>query len=91
MDKETRVFNLTTIEVREAWSRETALWISVWAEARRRIAFSALPVETSVFLSPGPRLIDGVEQLAAILHPASYGRHLPASVERLEGQTTHSH
>ncbi len=45
----------------------------------------------SYFSRPGPRLIDGVEQLAAILHPASYGRHLPASVERLEGQTTHSH
>jgi iron complex transport system substrate-binding protein len=45
----------------------------------------------SYFSRPGPRLIDGVEQLAAIFHPASYGRHLPASVERLEGQTTHSH
>ena len=45
----------------------------------------------SYFSRPGPRLIDGVEQLAAIFHPASYDRHLPASVERLEGQTTRSH
>ena len=37
----------------------------------------------SYFSCPGPRLIDGVEQLAAILHPACYDHHLPASVERL--------
>ena len=37
----------------------------------------------SYFSRPGPRLIDGVEQLAAIFHPACYDHHLPASVERL--------
>lgn len=42
----------------------------------------------SYFSRPGPRLIDGVEQLAAILHPTCYGGHLPASVERLELQPT---
>ncbi len=45
----------------------------------------------SYFSRPGPRLIDGVEQLAAVLHPACYGRHLPASVERLELRTARSH
>jgi len=37
----------------------------------------------SFFSRPGPRLVDGVEQLAAILHPSCYGRRLPATVERL--------
>ncbi|HAP39387.1 MAG TPA: cobalamin-binding protein [Nitrospira sp.] len=37
----------------------------------------------SYFSRPGPRLVDGVEQLAAILHPACYARRLPATVERL--------
>lgn len=37
----------------------------------------------SYFSRPGPRLIDGVEQLAAILHPSCYGHRLPATVERL--------
>ncbi|MEZ4477400.1 MAG: cobalamin-binding protein [Nitrospira sp.] len=37
----------------------------------------------SYFSRPGPRLVDGVEQLAAILHPSWYGRRLPATVERL--------
>lgn len=37
----------------------------------------------SHFSRPGPRLVDGVEQLAAILHPSWYGRRLPATVERL--------
>lgn len=41
----------------------------------------------SYFSRPGPRLIDGVEQLAAIFHPARYDHHLPASVERLDAQT----
>jgi iron complex transport system substrate-binding protein len=41
----------------------------------------------SYFSRPGPRLIDGVEQLATLCHPASYGRHRPASVEKLEMQT----
>jgi iron complex transport system substrate-binding protein len=41
----------------------------------------------SYFSRPGPRLIDGVEQLAAICHPTRYGHHLPASVERLDAQT----
>ncbi|MBI4000588.1 MAG: cobalamin-binding protein [Nitrospira defluvii] len=38
----------------------------------------------SYFSRPGPRLIDGVEQLAAIFHPAHFDHHLPASVERLD-------
>lgn len=37
----------------------------------------------SYFSRPGPRLVEGVEQLAAILHPSCYGRRLPAAVERL--------
>ena len=37
----------------------------------------------SYFSRPGPRLIDGVEQLAAIFHPACYDHRLPLSVERL--------
>jgi iron complex transport system substrate-binding protein len=41
----------------------------------------------SYFSRPGPRLIDGVEQLATILHPTCYGRQLPSSVERLAVQT----
>ncbi|WHZ14027.1 MAG: ABC transporter, substrate-binding protein (cluster 8, B12/iron complex) [Nitrospira sp.] len=41
----------------------------------------------SYFSRPGPRLIDGVEQLAAIFHPAYFGHRLPSAVERLEGQT----
>ena len=44
----------------------------------------------SYFSRPGPRLIDGVEQLAAILHPASYGRRLPASVEHCAMQAAQS-
>ncbi len=36
------------------------------------------------FSRPGPRLIDGVEQLAAILHPVHVDHLLPASVERLD-------
>ena len=35
------------------------------------------------FSRPGPRLVEGVEQLAAILHPDCYGHQLPATVERL--------
>jgi len=42
----------------------------------------------SYFSRPGPRLIDGVEQLAAIFHPARFGHRLPSAVERLEGRTT---
>ena len=38
----------------------------------------------SHFSRPGPRLIEGVEQLAAICHPDCYGNRLPASVERLD-------
>ncbi|MCI1280419.1 MAG: cobalamin-binding protein [Nitrospira sp.] len=45
----------------------------------------------SYFSRPGPRLIDGVEQLATILHPACSEHRLPASVERLAVQTTRSH
>lgn len=45
----------------------------------------------SYFSRPGPRLIDGVEQLAAIFHPACFGHRLPSAVERLEGQTTLPH
>lgn len=37
----------------------------------------------SYFSRPGPRLVDGVEQLSAILHPACYGHRLPTTVERL--------
>lgn len=37
----------------------------------------------SYFSRPGPRLVEGVEQLAAILHPSCYDRRLPAAVERL--------
>ncbi|MBS0170162.1 MAG: cobalamin-binding protein [Nitrospira sp.] len=37
----------------------------------------------SYFSRPGPRLVDGVEQLAAIFHPSCYGHRLPATVERL--------
>ncbi|MBS0180310.1 MAG: cobalamin-binding protein [Nitrospira sp.] len=37
----------------------------------------------SYFSRPGPRLVEGVEQLAAILHPNCYGHQLPATVERL--------
>lgn len=36
------------------------------------------------FSRPGPRLIDGVEQLAAIFHPPLFNHHLPRSVERLD-------
>src|SRR5690242_1976452 len=36
----------------EAWSRYTALWISVWDAWRRRIALSRLPVDTSVLRRP---------------------------------------
>lgn len=45
----------------------------------------------SYFSRPGPRLIDGVEQLAAIFHPACFGHRLPSAVERLEEQTTLPH
>lgn len=45
----------------------------------------------SYFSRPGPRLIDGVEQLAAILHPACYSSPLPAPVERFGAQATHLH
>ncbi|MBA2485535.1 MAG: cobalamin-binding protein [Nitrospira sp.] len=38
----------------------------------------------SHFSRPGPRLIEGVEQMAAICHPDCYGNRLPASVERLD-------
>ncbi|MCC2641146.1 MAG: ABC-type transport system, periplasmic binding component [Nitrospira sp.] len=38
----------------------------------------------SYFSRPGPRLIDGTEQLAAICHPARYDYHLPGSAERLD-------
>ncbi len=41
----------------------------------------------SYFSRPGPRLIDGVEQLAVVCHPGCYDHHLPASVERLDRQT----
>jgi iron complex transport system substrate-binding protein len=37
----------------------------------------------SYFSRPGPRLIDGVEQLAAIFHPSCYADRLPAAVEPL--------
>lgn len=39
------------------------------------------------FSRPGPRLIDGVEQLAAIFHSTRLDDHLPASVERLDQHT----
>ncbi len=39
------------------------------------------------FSRPGPRLIDGLEQLAAIFHPAHFGHRLPPSVERLAQRT----
>ncbi len=42
----------------------------------------------SYFSRPGPRLIDGVEQLAAIFHPACYDHRLPASVERFATDDT---
>ncbi|WHZ22317.1 MAG: ABC transporter, substrate-binding protein (cluster 8, B12/iron complex) [Nitrospira sp.] len=45
----------------------------------------------SYFSRPGPRLINGVEQLAAIFHPACFGHRLPSAVERLEGRTTLPH
>lgn len=45
----------------------------------------------SYFSRPGPRLIDGVEQLAAIFHSACFGHRLPSAVERLEEQTTLPH
>lgn len=35
------------------------------------------------FSRPGPRLVAGVEQLAAILHPDRFGLELPLSIERL--------
>lgn len=35
------------------------------------------------FARPGPRLVDGVEALAAVLDPATYGRPDPALAERL--------
>lgn len=37
----------------------------------------------SYFSRPGPRLIDGVEQLAAIFHPACFNHGLPEAVEQL--------
>lgn len=37
----------------------------------------------SHFSRPGPRLIDGVEQLAAVFHPACFNHCLPAAVEQL--------
>ena len=39
------------------------------------------------FSRPGPRLIDGLEQLAAIFHPAHFDHHLPPAVERLDQPT----
>lgn len=39
------------------------------------------------FSRPGPRLIDGLEQLAAILHPAQFDHSLPPAVERLAQRT----
>ncbi len=42
----------------------------------------------SYFSRPGPRLIDGVEQLAAIFHPACYDHRFPASVERFATDDT---
>ena len=42
----------------------------------------------SYFSRPGPRLINGVEQLATVFHPACYDHHLPASVERLATDDT---
>ena len=37
----------------------------------------------SYFSRPGPRLIDGVEQLAAVFHPACFNHGLPPAVEQL--------
>ena len=37
----------------------------------------------SYFSRPGPRLIDGVEQLAAIFHPAAVNHRLPPTIEQL--------
>ncbi|ODT45365.1 MAG: hypothetical protein ABS70_03330 [Nitrospira sp. SCN 59-13] len=37
----------------------------------------------SYFSRPGPRLIDGIEQLAAIFHPACFKHGLPEAVEQL--------
>lgn len=39
------------------------------------------------FSRPGPRLIDGLEQLAAIFHPAHFDHRLPPAVERLDQRT----
>lgn len=40
------------------------------------------------FSRPGPRLIDGVEQLAAIFRATDHDHQLPRSVERLAGPAT---
>ena len=46
-----------------------------------------MPSDTSyAFLSrPGPRLVDGVELLAALLHPALFGAPDPGRAVRLSG------
>lgn len=45
-------------------------------------------LDASAYMSrPGPRLIDGVELLASIFHPALFDRTLPGAVERVTRHT----
>lgn len=56
-----------------------------WRELRAvREQHVYLTEATSYFSRPGPRLVDGLEILASILHPEEYKENVPAhSVERL--------
>jgi iron complex transport system substrate-binding protein len=61
---------------------EQPAWPDLPAVRTGRIyAFEA----ASYFSRPGPRLVDGVAQLAAALHPQLFGHGVPDSVRQLTG------
>jgi iron complex transport system substrate-binding protein len=65
----------------EAASREGALLLGrpELAAASRFFAVDA----SAYFSRPGPRLVDGVEILASLLHPDAVGAHDPPGARRL--------
>jgi iron complex transport system substrate-binding protein len=51
-----------------AWTRETPIWA----------------LDANSFLSrPGPRVVDGIELLAQVLHPTLFGTPAPSAADRL--------
>ena len=67
----------------EAWSRYTALWISVCDDWRSRIALSRLPVDTSVFCSPASSISTAAKTNTTSAIPPAVRSVVSLRVQRL--------